>query len=223
MHGIASVLANESLALWLDLIGVFAFAVSGALLAARRGFDIVGSLVLATMAGLGGGIIRDLIIAQGVPASFRSIAYLAPPVAATLLVYLFSSRLHGLNRWIQHFDAAGLALFCITGTDKALAAGLSPVVAALLGVTTACGGGMLRDIAANKVPSVFDHRDIYALPAMLGAGLTSLAAVLGFFSLPVGLGIAVLVFALRELALHYSWHAPLAARGWTRPLRFRQR
>ncbi|MGJ9404499.1 trimeric intracellular cation channel family protein [Arthrobacter sp. KK5.5] len=219
MGGFLASVDPLALALWLDLIGIFAFAVSGALLAARKGFDIVGSLALAHVTGLGGGIVRDLIIGQGVPTSFTSVVYLVPPVLATIAVYLVSSRLHRLNRWILHFDAAGLALFCIAGTEKALGAGLSPVVAALLGVATACGGGLLRDIAANDVPQLFNHRDIYALPAMLGAGLTALAWSLGVFNLGVGTGIAIVVFTFRELALRYRWRAPLAVRGWTRPTR----
>ncbi|MEE1621246.1 trimeric intracellular cation channel family protein [Zafaria sp. J156] len=209
------------LALWLDLIGIFAFAVSGSLLAARKGFDIVGSLVLANLAGLGGGVVRDLVIGQGVPTSFTSIVYLAPPLLAAAAVYLVSSRLNRINRWILHFDAAGLALFCITGTEKALAAGLPPVSAALLGVATACGGGLLRDVAANEVPRLFDHRDIYALPAFLGAGLTALAGTLGVLTLGTGVGIGVVVYALRALAMRYRWRAPLAARGWARPGRSR--
>jgi uncharacterized membrane protein YeiH len=219
MEGALPGVDADVIGLWLDLVGIFAFAVSGALLAARKGFDIVGSLALASMAGLGGGIVRDLVIGQGVPTSFTSVVYLVPPLLATIAVYLVSARLQRLNRWILHFDAAGLALFCIAGTDKALGAGLSPVAAALLGIATACGGGLLRDIAANDVPQLFNHRDIYALPAMLGAGLTALTASLGVFNLGVGTGIAVVVFAFRELALRYKWRAPLAVRGWTRPSR----
>ncbi|MET1034488.1 MAG: trimeric intracellular cation channel family protein [Arthrobacter sp.] len=219
VDGAVASVDTDLVGLWLELIGIFAFAVSGSLLAARKGFDIVGSLALAYLAGLGGGIVRDVIIDQGVPTSFTSLVYLVPPLLATAAVYLVSGRLTRLGRWLLHFDAAGLALFCITGTDKALGAGLSPVVAALLGVATACGGGLLRDVAANDVPQLFNHKDIYALPAMLGAGLAAWMGTLGLLNLGTGVAIAVVVFVFRELALRLHWRAPLAARGWARPRR----
>ena len=154
---------------WLDLAGVFFFAVSGSLLAARKQFDIIGSLLLASVVSLGGGVIRDIIINAGPPAAFTNPAYLAPPLLATVLVYFLFSSVQRFTSLLVLFDAGGLALFCITGTLKALAAGMNPVAAVLLGVTTAVGGGLLRDITANEVPQLFDPKDLYALPAFAGA------------------------------------------------------
>jgi uncharacterized membrane protein YeiH len=200
---------------WLDLAGVFFFAVSGSLLAARKQFDIVGSLLLASVVSLGGGVIRDIIL-NTTPAAFSNPAYLAPPLLATLLVYFLFSSVQRFTSLLILFDAGGLALFCITGTLKALALGMNPFAAVLLGVTTAVGGGLLRDITANEVPQLFDPRDIYALPAFAGATLTTVLWVTGSFNAITACVVAAVVFAFRVTAWRRSWHAPLAVRGWHR-------
>lgn len=196
----------------LDLAGIFFFAVSGSLLAARRNFDIVGSLMLGSFVGLGGGVIRDLIINQGVPLAFSKPVYLLPPLLAAILVFTHALGVQRYRRTLLVFDAAGLALFCVTGTLTAHQAGLNPVSAALLGVTTAVGGGLLRDVVANEVPQVFNPRGVYAIPALLGAGLVSLFTALDVFGPVLGIAVAALVFALRILSLRYGWRIPLAGR-----------
>ncbi|MFP3461984.1 trimeric intracellular cation channel family protein [Arthrobacter globiformis] len=201
---------------WLELAGIFFFAVSGSLLAARKQFDVMGSLLLASLVSLGGGVIRDIILGAGPPAAFSNPAYLVPPVLATGLVYFLFSSVQRYTSLLTLFDAAGLALFCITGTLKALSYGMNPISAALLGVTTAVGGGLLRDITANEVPRLFDARDLYALPAFTGAVLTAILWDLRAFN-PFSAGaVAALVFAFRVVAWRRSWRIPLAVRGWHR-------
>jgi uncharacterized membrane protein YeiH len=202
-----------ALALVLDLLGTFFFAVSGSLLAARRGFDIVGSLLLGSMAGLGGGVIRDLVLG-GVPNAFARPVYLIPPVAAALLVFFLMRSVERFRRPLLVFDAGGLALFCITGTVKALESGMNPVASALLGVTTAVGGGLLRDVVANQVPQLFNPRDIYAVPAMLGSALVTALWHAGLFGTAAAIAVAAVVFGLRVLSLHFGWHIPRAAGSW---------
>ncbi|MFD1210612.1 trimeric intracellular cation channel family protein [Arthrobacter sp. GCM10027362] len=202
-----------ALALVLDLLGTFFFAVSGSLLAARRQFDIVGSLFLGSLAGLGGGVIRDLILG-GVPNAFAQPAYLLPPVVAALVVFFLLRSVERFRRLLLVFDAGGLALFCITGTVKALDAGMNPVASALLGVTTAVGGGLMRDVVANQVPQLFNPRDIYAVPAMLGAALVTVLWQAGLFGTAAAIAVAAVVFGLRVVSLHYGWHIPRAARAW---------
>jgi uncharacterized membrane protein YeiH len=199
-------------------LGTFFFAVSGCLLAARRAFDVVGSLLLGSLTGLGGGVVRDVIIGV-VPTPFSQPVFLVPPVTAVLLVYFFAGHVQRLPRTLLVFDAGGLALFCITGTVKALDAGMNPVAAALLGVTTGVGGGLLRDVVANRDPQLFNPRDIYAVPAMLGAALITALWHLGLFNTMTELAVAAVVFTLRILSLHYRWRIPHAARPWdtTRP------
>nr|WP_218847246.1 TRIC cation channel family protein [Psychromicrobium silvestre] len=195
------------------MLGVFFFAVSGCLLAARKNFDLVGSLLLGSLVSLGGGVVRDLVIGQ-LPAAFSNPLYLFPPLLATLLVFFLYSGVEKTKGLLTVFDAAGLALFCITGTVKALDAGLNPVASALLGVTTAVGGGLLRDVVANEVPQLFNRHDIYAMPAFLGSALAAVCYLTGILNLSTGLAIAVVVFAFRLLAWRFRWHAPLAV--WRR-------
>ncbi|MGB9034432.1 hypothetical protein BLJ79_06535 [Arthrobacter sp. UCD-GKA] len=200
-----------------DLLGVFFFGVSGSLLAARRGFDIIGSLLLAGLTGIGGGIVRDLVLGV-VPTAFQNPYYFIPPTLAALLVYFVAPGVQRLMRPLLVFDAAGLALFCTSGTIKALEAGMNPFAATLLGVTTAVGGGLLRDVVANKTPSIFDPRDIYAVPAMLGAGLMAGLWVMGVRGWVWELAVAAVVFLLRLLSLKFRWHVPKAVGHWHRDI-----
>jgi uncharacterized membrane protein YeiH len=183
------------------------------LLAARRAFEIVGSLLLGSLTGLGGGgVVRDLIIGV-TPTPFTQPVYLVPPVAAALLVYFFARRVQRFPRTLLIFDAGGLALFCTTGAVTALDAGINPVSAALLGVTTGVGGGLLRDVVANRDPQLFNPRDIYAVPALLGAALITALWQLSLFNAVTELCVAAAVFTLRVLSLHFRWRVPHAARS----------
>jgi uncharacterized membrane protein YeiH len=197
----------------LDLCGTFFFAISGCLLAARRGFDIVGSLLLGSLTGLGGGVVRDLVIGVA-PTAFAQPVYLVPPAAAVLLVYFLAQGVQRFPRTLLVFDAGGLALFCTTGAVKALDAGMNPVAAVLLGVTTGVGGGLLRDVVANQVPQLFNPRDIYAVPALLGSALITVLWQLGLFNVLSQVGVAAVVFLLRLLSLRYGWRIPHAAGPW---------
>ena len=161
-------------------------------------------------------MIRDIVINAGPPIAFTNPAYLAPPLLAAMLVYYLFSSVQRFTSLLTLFDAGGLALFCITGTLKAISAGMNPVAAILLGVTTGVGGGLLRDITANEIPTLFNNRDIYALPAFVGAGLTTLMWHLGLFTGLTACVIAGVVFAFRVTAWRRSWYVPLAVRGWHR-------
>ncbi|VXB86405.1 trimeric intracellular cation channel family protein [Citricoccus sp. K5] len=203
----------ETLLLVLDLWGVFFFAVSGCLLAARRQFDIIGSVFLAFLAGLGGGVVRDLIIDDGVPNAFANPLYLIPPAVAAALVYFRLITQGRLRRTLLVFDAAGLALFCVTGTRTALSAGIEPIMAILLGVATGVVGGLLRDVVANEVPEIFNRHGLYAVPALLGAGLSSLLWTLDVFNWLTAALVMMAVFAFRLISLRRRWMAPNAARS----------
>ena len=194
----------------LDLLGTFFFAISGSLLAARRGFDVVGSLLLGSLTGLGGGVIRDVILGV-TPNAFANPVYLAPPVVAAILVYFLSGSVARFPRTLLVFDGGGLALFCVTGTVIALERGANPVAAAVLGVTTAVGGGLLRDVVANRDPQLFDPHDLYAVPAMLGAAVVAVVWSVGGYNPWTETAAAALVFAFRMLSLRFRWHVPLAA------------
>ncbi|RJN31464.1 trimeric intracellular cation channel family protein [Nesterenkonia natronophila] len=202
----------DALLLLLELMGIFAFAVSGSLLAARKKFDLVGSLLLASLAGLGGGVTRDVMISQGLPVALANPLLLLPVLLAVVLVATRLLHENRLRRTMLAFDAMGLSLFCLTGTVVAFEAGLNPVACALLGLTTAVGGGTLRDVVANEIPQIVVPRGIYALPAMLGAGLTVLFLELGVFNVWFGIGISSLVFTVRMLSLRFGWRIPLSGK-----------
>ncbi|MFC8080927.1 trimeric intracellular cation channel family protein [Streptomyces sp. NPDC057307] len=195
----------------LDLAGIFVFAISGALLAVRKNFDVFGMAVLAEVTGLGGGLLRDLIIGAVPPAAFTDLGYFTMPLVATVLVFFLHPHVERIQGAVNVFDAAGLGLFCVTGTVKAYEYGLGLTASAALGLATAAGGGVLRDVLANEVPSLLRwDRDLYAVPAIVGA--TTVAICIRFDALN-GLtsGLAALAaFALRLLAMRFHWRAPRA-------------
>ena len=192
----------------LDLVGIFVFAISGALVAVRRGFDIFGVLVLAGTTGLGGGFVRDVLIGATPPAALADWRYLLVPVAAGLITFAFHPAVGRQERLVVVFDAFGLALFCVTGAIKALHYGLEPVPAALLGMVTAIGGGIARDLLAGRVPEVF-RGELYATPALAGAGVVVVLDRLGQPSPLMATAGAGVCLVWRLLALRLHWRAPM--------------
>jgi uncharacterized membrane protein YeiH len=191
----------------LDLVGIFVFALSGGLVAVRKRLDIFGVLVLAGITGLGGGFLRDLLIGAVPPATLADWRYLTVPVAAGLVTFWFHPTLGRMERLVTVFDAAGLGLFCVTGALKALAYGLGPVPAALMGMLTGIGGGVLRDVLAGRVPVVL-RGELYATPALVGA----VVAVVG-----VELGVEEAVVATPAAAVCIGWRLLAVRRGWNAP------
>ncbi|SMQ19075.1 Uncharacterized membrane protein YeiH [Streptomyces sp. Ag82_O1-12] len=198
----------------LDLIGIFVFAISGALLAVRKNFDVFGMAVLAEVTALGGGLFRDLVIGAVPPAAFTDLGYFLTPLLATLLVFFLHPQVERIQGAVNVFDAAGLGLFCVAGTIKAYEYGLGLTASAGLGLTTAVGGGVLRDVLANEVPSLLRwDRDLYAVPAIVGSALIALCIRYDVVN-PLTSGLAVITaFVLRLLAMRYHWRAP---RAWHR-------
>ncbi|WP_433545553.1 trimeric intracellular cation channel family protein [Streptomyces sp. CA-294286] len=197
-----------------DLVGIFVFAISGALLAVRKNFDVFGMAVLAEVTALGGGLFRDLIIGAVPPAAFTNLGYFVTPLVATVLVFFLHPQVERIQRGVNVFDAAGLGLFCVTGTAKAYDYGLGLTASATLGLASAVGGGVLRDVLANEVPSLLRwDRDLYAVPAIVGAAMAALCIRFGILN-PLTSTLAVLTaFSLRLMALKYHWRAP---RAWHR-------
>lgn len=209
-----SVVFNATLEQVLTLIGTFVFAISGALLAVRKRYDIVGMTVLAELTATGGGIIRDLVLGAVPPQAFTDRVSFLLPLGAVALTFFAHRQMNRINAAVLVFDAAGLGLFCVVGTAKALAYGMGPVGAIALGAISAVGGGILRDVLANEQPAVLrSDSELYAVPAVLGAALIVLVTRLHHYgSLTAGL-VATLVFALRLAALHYGWRAPTPSRA----------
>jgi uncharacterized membrane protein YeiH len=212
------VTVDPTLYLWLNLVGVFVFGLSGGLAAVRARLDIFGVLVLAAVVGLAGGIVRDLLIGAP-PATFRDSRYLAAVGAAGLVCFFFGPLVGRLQRGVLVFDAMGLAVFCVIGASKGLAYDLGPVQATLLGAITGIGGGMLRDVLLGEVPVVLRH-ELYATPALAGAAIVAVADAAGSTS-DVWLGVgAAVCLVLRLIGLRYGINAPTPPAGrWRVPPR----
>ena len=196
----------------LDLIGIFVFGITGALVGVRKKLDVFGIEVLALVTGLGGGFIRDVLIGQAPPAALRDWRYLVVPIVAGLLTFFLHPGIGRVERLVNIFDAAGLALFCVTGALKATEVGLSPISAALLGTLSAIGGGVLRDVLSGRVPVVL-RSEIYATPALLGSAIVVVASTLEYHALWVPVAAAVTCFAIRLIAIRRGWNAPLPSPG----------
>lgn len=196
----------------LDGLGSFVFALSGGLLAVEKRFDLFGVLVLSFVVAVSGGVIRDLLIGAVPPAAVASWHSLAIAVVAGLLTFYVYPSIRGRRRDMLLFDAVGLGVFAVTGTQKALFYGIDPVMSAVLGMVSGIGGGMLRDILAGNVPTVL-RADLYALAALAGAGVVSVGHLLDVRPFgPMLLGAGVCVF-LRLMAIYRGWRAPVARWG----------
>ncbi|MFI6575973.1 trimeric intracellular cation channel family protein [Nocardiopsis sp. NPDC050513] len=203
-------MSTQTFLLVLDLLGVFAFALDGALTAIRRArVDIVGVMSLGVVTAIGGGIIRDVLLGV-TPATFQDWRYLVTALMGATVAYFLSWWLHHLNKPILLFDAAGLSLFAVIGATRALELGVGPLQATILGALTAVGGGTIRDVLLTRIPTVLsaDSR-LYAIPAVLGAGFVVVMSVAGFAAGWVAVVGAATCFTVRVLALRYRWNAPL--------------
>ena len=199
----------RDLLLVLDLAGTIVFALSGAMLAVRRKLDFFGVLTLAFVAGSAGGITRDLLIGAVPPAAIADWRYFAVAMAAGLIVFFCYSPISRLHRAILIFDAAGLALFAVAGAEKAVAFGLNPVMAALLGMLTGIGGGIVRDLLVARTPAVLQS-DLYAVAALAGASLVVGGHLLRWPVVPTAIAAAALCFAIRLIAIRRGWNLPVA-------------
>lgn len=201
-------MASDSILVVLDLVGIFVFAISGAIVAVRKNLDLFGVLVLAGTTGLGGGFLRDVLIDATPPAALADWRYLMVPVAAGLVTFWFHPTLGRMEPYVNVFDAFGLALFCVAGALKALDYGLGPAPAALMGMVTGIGGGMARDLLAGRVPVIF-RGELYATPALAGAAV---AATIVWYDGPVIVATVaggLLCLVWRLLAIRLAWTAPM--------------
>lgn len=193
-----------------NLIGLFAFALSGAVLAVRKQYDIVGMAVLATVTALGGGLIRDVLLGDLPPAALRNTWWMAVPLIAALLTFFFHPQVAKLRLAVQALDAVGLGIFCAAAAAKSLAFGVSPLAAVILATITGIGGGVLRDMLAGETPSVLARDSkLYAIPGVLGSIAVVSAYQLGWTGIGVQALGALGICGLRLLALWRGWTAPV--------------
>lgn len=199
---------HRTLVLVLDLCGTFAFAVSGATAAVRLRLDLFGVLVVSFAASTFGGISRDVLIGATPPAAFQDWRYLGVAMAAGVIAFYWSPAIERLRNPVRMLDAVGLAFFAVAGTQKALAFGLSPVMAALMGMLTGIGGGMARDILLAEVPTVL-RSDLYAVAALAGAAIVVAGSMLGAPVLAGAVLGGLVCFGLRMAALRWGWQLPV--------------
>ena len=203
---------NHILVTVLDLGGTFVFAISGAVAAVKYRLDIFGVMVLAFAAGNVGGITRDLLIGAVPPAAISSLNYLGVSLLAGLIVFFWDPVVTRHNNTVLWFDAVGLAFVAVAGAEKALLHGISPVMAALLGMLTGIGGGMLRDVLVMQIPTVL-RSDLYALAALVGAAIVVGGHVLNVNAVATTIVGGFACFALRYMAIRHGWHLPHAQRS----------
>jgi uncharacterized membrane protein YeiH len=196
----------------LDLSGTFVFALSGGVAGVKHRLDVFGVLVVSFAAASAGGIARDVMIGATPVVALSDWRYVAVSLLAGLLTFYCYRFINRLSRSVLIFDAAGLALFAVTGATKALAYHLGPVGAALLGMLTGIGGGIMRDILITEVPVVL-RADLYALAALAGATVVVVGQVLHVSSAAAMTVGALLCFGIRFMAIRYGWRLPVAAGG----------
>ena len=202
-------------AVWLtlDLAGTGVFAISGAAIGVRYRLDVFGVCVLAFVAGNAGGMLRDVMLGATPPAALSGWHHITVSLFAALLTFRWHPRLDRLRMPILLFDAAGLGLFAVSGTEKALAFGLNPIVAAILGMLTGIGGGILRDLLVNEVPTVL-RGELYAMAALAGAAVVVAGHLFQLTpAAPAMIAGAALCFGVRLMSIRRGWSLPTAERN----------
>jgi uncharacterized membrane protein YeiH len=207
---LATTLSAEHLLFAVDIAGTFVFAVEGAMAAVSGNLDLIGVMTLAFSTALGGGIVRDVLLGALPPASLRDWRYPSIVLTTAVLVFFLHWWVRTLpGEAIQVLDAAGLAIFAIAGTQKAILYKMNPLVAVLLGTITGVGGGTIRDVLLNQVPKVLQF-EIYASAAILGSACMIAATKI---KIPAGWAAALGAFAcffLRVVSLWRHWNLPRA-------------
>ena len=197
------------LLLWMDLVGIFIFGLTGGTLAVRHRLDVFGVLVLAMACALAGGVLRDLLIGAVPPATFRDERYLWSALASGVVAFFAHHWIERLSRPVMVLDALGLGIFAVAGCQKALAYGLAPLPAALLAVITGIGGGVVRDVLVSEVPRVL-REEIYAVAALLAAIIVIAGSRLDLPDAPVAAAAVAAAFVLRLVSVWRNWSAPRA-------------
>lgn len=194
-----------------DIAGTLLFGIEGASAAIAGRLDLLGLMVLAFATALGGGIIRDVLLGATPPSALRDWRYPTIAFAGAAIVFFFHHFVQEIPaQLIMVLDAAGLALFAVSGTEKALLREMSPLVAILLGGITGVGGGTIRDVLLAKVPNVL-HADVYATAALIGSAVMILCRRLGMTDTQSAFVGGIVCFTLRVVSVWRHWNLPIAA------------
>jgi uncharacterized membrane protein YeiH len=199
----------QQLLVTLDLAGTFVFAISGATAGVLHQLDLFGVLVLSFISSTAGGMTRDVLLGAVPPQAISDWRYLGISLLAGFATFFCYPLFARLRSVVLVFDGAGLALFAVSGTQKALAYGLNPIMAALLGMLTGIGGGVARDLLVTKIPTVL-RTDLYAVAALVGAIVVVIGHLLRIPPNETALVGAAFCFGIRLSAIYYGWQFPRA-------------
>lgn len=190
----------------LDMIGVVAFAVSGVITAMNKKMDPFGIFIVAFVTALGGGTLRDILIDAPI-IWMHDTTYIYVIIATVIFSVIFKNQLAYITKSLAFFDTIGLSTFTLIGLEKALRAGFSPEICIATGTMTACFGGVIRDILANKIPIIF-HKEIYATACFAGGLVYFLLQALSIPSFLISLTTFLIVFVIRILAIYFDLKLP---------------
>lgn len=214
MDDLVTLLTTTNLYRFVDVVGVVANGLLGGIVARQMRFDIIGFMAISMISGLGGGVLRDLMLTTR-PVMLTDPAYLVGVLISAAVAFLITLHDRWLRRLLILADSLAMGCWAAAGAVKGLAFGLSPLPAILMGVITAVGGGMMRDVLTGRVPSIFGGNTLYALPAFIGAVEALVFVRLGMSDL--GMGLAILTCSCLGLAAKwFKWSLP-EARDWTLP------
>lgn len=192
----------------LDILGTFAFAISGALVASDKDFDLFGVLIIAFVTAVGGGMLRDVLINAHPINWIGDLNYLYTIFAAVIFTMLFKSKIAYLSKTMFLFDTVGLSVFTLLGLEKGLSYNLHPIIALIMGMISAVFGGVLRDVLTNKIPLIF-HKEIYA-SACLAGGITYL--ILNEFGVQENIIFVIaasVIVIIRVIAVKFKFQLPI--------------
>ncbi|MEL1244759.1 trimeric intracellular cation channel family protein [Flavobacterium sp. DGU11] len=193
----------------LDIIGTFAFAISGALTAINKKLDLFGVLTIAFVTAVGGGTLRDVMIGSTPVAWMLSLNHVYVILAGFFLSALFWRKLEKLRVSLFLFDTIGLGVFTMIGIEKGLIAGLHPVICIALGTMTACFGGVIRDILCNEIPVLFRKETFYATVCIFGGIAFFALRRTGLNSDIIYAASSALIIIFRLLAVKFKWYLPV--------------
>lgn len=191
----------------LDILGLIAFAISGALAGIEKKLDFFGVFVIALVTSIGGGTLRDLLIGNTPVFWLLNLQTIYIVTGATVLSIIFRQYLSFLRTSLFLFDTIGIGIFTIIGIEKGLLINLSPVVCILLGTVTACFGGVARDILCNEIPVIF-RKEIYATACLVGGIMFFILKVLNINDDFIYLATAGTIILIRILAVRFNWSFP---------------
>jgi uncharacterized membrane protein YeiH len=203
------------LPIWFDLTAVFLFALTGVWAATKRGYDVVGAFVLAFVTGVGGGLLRDGIFLQEIPAVMQDARFLYAVLAALVIGALAQRLAQRFELLIAYVDAAAIGVYAVFGANKSLVAGVAPEAAVLVGLCNAVGGGLLRDVIVRDEPLLLKPGQLYFLATLVGCASFVLMSYHYAIDVEQAAYIAILVtLLLRVLAIAFNWRTTAFGAHW---------